>query len=227
MAFPPLFNPPVRGTIISGPIEWDWRDPKGQRKLATVADHILWSYAMLSVTRQIMNAREAGKPDRFHGGRTKWASIVMTQYQEQRKNISTLDRDDRLAQDGVRVCAHCGIMVPSYEWDHLIPQSRLDGEYVAFNQVRSCRPCNVSRGNKDFMLWHRQRRSFPTLGTLRRYLKLCYFYAKQTGCLEVPVPDAVEDGLPFDPRHLPRKFPAAADLVWDYAHPETRMPGSG
>ena len=206
-------------------IKWDWSDPKRLRKLVTVEDHILWSYAMLSITRQIMEGRRKGKPDRFHGGRTKWANIEMTQYQRQRRNISTLDRDDALAQDGIKVCAHCGISGPKFQWDHLIPQSRLVGEYVALNQVRSCPNCNMSRGNTDLMDWHRQRQTFPTLGVLRRYLKLCYFYARRGGRLGVPSDEAVQDGLPFDPRYLPRKFPGIEHLVWDYAHPNN-MPDS-
>ena len=203
---------------------WVWSEPKRQRELTTVEDHILWTYAMLSVTRQLMKGRSSGKPDRFPEGRSKWANIEMTKYQRQTRNISTLDRDDRLAQDGLRVCAHCGTTAPEFQWDHLIPRSKLAGEYIALNQVRSCPSCNMSRGNKDLMLWHRLKQTFPALGVLRRYLKLCYFYAKQCGCLGAPACDAVQSGLPFDPRHLPRKFPEVEALVWDYAHPEAETP---
>lgn len=201
------------------PIRWDWSNPTRQRKLVTVEDHILWSYAMLGITRQIMEHREKSNPDRFPGGRTKWASIEMTRYQRHQLNISTLDRDDALAQDGIKICAHCGTSAPKFQWDHLLPQSRLSGEYVALNQVRSCPHCNRSRGNKDLMWWHRQKQTFPTLSVLRRYLKLCYRYAKQNGCLDTHASSAGHDGLPFDPRHLPRKFPAVEYLVWDYAYP--------
>ena len=204
--------------------KWDWSDPKRQRSLTTVEDHILWTYSMLSVTRQIMADQQRGNPNRFPGGRTKWANIEMTKYQRQELNISTLDRDDRLAQDGLRVCAHSGVVASEFQWDHLIPRSKLAGEYIALNQVRSCPSCNMSRGNKDLMLWHRQNQTFPSLGVLRRYLKLCYAYAKQCGCLGNPTCHAVQSGLPFDPRYLPRKFPAAEVLVWDFAHLESEQP---
>lgn len=82
----------------------------------------------------------------------------------------------------------------------------------------------MSRGNRDLMLWHRRNQTFPAMGVLRRYLKLCYFYAKQGSCLGTPACDAVQDGLPFDPRHLPRTFPEMEALVWDYAHPEAETP---
>jgi len=144
--------------------------------------------------------------------------MLMSHYQDGRRHIRDMDRDDRLAQDGALVCAHFGCVAPEYQWDHLIPRSRLNGESIPLNQVRSCPRCNASRGNKDLMTWHRQNKSFPSLGVLRRYLKLCYFYSKQRGLLDERAEDAVADGLPFDPISLPRKFPAVDLLVWDYAY---------
>lgn len=198
---------------------WDWPDPNRHRALVSVDDHILWSYAMLSITRQQMRDQQRGKADRFSSGRTKWANIEMTRYQRRKVTISTLDRDDALAQDGAKACAHCGTATPPFQWDHLVPRSRLKGGYIAFNQVRSCRHCNTSRGNMDLMGWHRRNRTFPALGVLRRYLKLGYFHAQAARLLTIPADQAILQGLPFDPRLLPRKFPDAQILVWDFAYP--------
>lgn len=203
---------------VEGMDNWAWKEPRRLRRLGTVEDHILWTYAMLSVTRRFMNERARGKSKEATQGRTKWANIEMSKYQRGQLNITTLDRDDRLAQEGERVCAHCGDINSEFQWDHLIPRSKLNGEYVALNQVRSCRHCNASRGNKELTLWHRQKQTFPALGVLRRYLKLCYFFALQRGCLKHPAGEAVADGLPFDPRNLPLLFPKVEVLVWDYAH---------
>ena len=74
------------------------------------------------------------------------------------------------------------------------------------------------------MLWHRQNQTFPALGLLRRYLKLCYYCAKQNGRLGDQAVDAAKSGLPFDPCQLPRKFPPAEMLVWDHAYPESVPP---
>lgn len=205
---------------MSGPTPWDWHDPKRLRQLVTVQDHILWSYAMLSICRQMMAAASHGKPDRFAGNRVKWANIEMSRFQRGERNISTLDRDDVLAQDGRRVCAHCGLAKPPFHWDHLIPRSKLAGETIALNQVRACPPCNLTRGATDLMLWHRQRHTFPTLAILRRYLKLCHQIAASRGLLELPTDVAIAKGLPFDPRYLPRRFPNVQDLTWDFAHPD-------
>ncbi|AMY69091.1 HNH endonuclease [Frigidibacter mobilis] len=202
------------------PIRWDWSEPKRMRGLASVEDHILWTYSLLSVSRHIMKCGKSGKPYPYLGGRTKAANILMSSYQKQQRNIGTLDRDDALAQDAASACAHCGCTAPRYHWDHLIPRSKLNGGYVALNQVRSCPRCNTSRGDRELMAWYRANSTFPTLGVLRRYLKLCYFYSVQRGCLGQPVEEALLTGLPFDPRELPRKFPPVEALVWDYGYPE-------
>lgn len=203
---------------MSGVIAWNWAEPQKQRQLKSVADHVFWPYAMLSISRQIMQDKARGAPDRFPGGRTKWTNIEMSTYQKELRNISSLDRDDMLAQNGDRVCAHCGANGPKFHFDHLIPTSKLSGAHIDLNQVRSCPSCNMKRGNKDLMLWHRQAQTFPTLGVLRRYLKLCYFFAKDRNLLHEAAEDAVHNGLPYDPRLLPRKFPDVTILIWDHAY---------
>jgi hypothetical protein len=198
--------------------KWNWQEPKRIRKLTTVEDYIFWSYAMLSVSRRAMAASLKPKQSLFTDGRTKAANILMSKYQNKELNISSFERDDRLAQDGNFICSHLGCKIEKWHWDHLIPRSRLGAECIAYNQVRSCIRCNTSRGNKDLMGWHRTNNTFPSLGILRRYLKLCYFYAEHNKLLEKCAQTAVANGLPFDPRLLPRKFPPIGDLVWDYAH---------
>ncbi|MDT8856111.1 HNH endonuclease signature motif containing protein [Paracoccaceae bacterium Fryx2] len=205
---------------MSGKNNWDWSDLKRHRRLLTVEDHIFWAYSMLTVCRQLEKCATAGKPNPYPGGRTKATNIIMSKYQQKTLNISTLDRDDALAQDGTPVCAHCGSTSPVYHWDHLIPRSKLNGKYIALNQVRSCPHCNTSRGDKDLMVWHRQRMTFPSLAVLRRYLKLCYFYAEQHNQLNQAVDSSVARELPFDPTNLPRRFPPVGMLVWDFSYPE-------
>ena len=201
--------------------EWNWDKPKRWRKLHTVADHVFWCYSVLTVTRTIMECVKAGRPHPYSGGRTKAANIVMSKYQKNLLTISNLDRDDALSQMASPICAHCGNSAPAYHLDHLIPQSKLKSDYVGLNQVISCPRCNTSRGNKDLMEWYRNNMTFPSLGVLRRYLKLCYFHAKQRGYLNLSVEEALQKGMPFDPSKFPEKFPPVSDLVWDYAYTET------
>ncbi|WP_113912214.1 HNH endonuclease [Roseovarius dicentrarchi] len=181
-------------------------------------DYIFWSYSVLTVTRVMMECEKAGRNHPYSGGRTKASNIVMSKYQNKIFNISNLDRDDALAQMAAPICAHCGDTASAYQLDHLIPRSKIKNDYIGLNQVISCSRCNASRGNKDLMEWYRQNMSFPSLGVLRRYLKLCYFYAKQRGYLNLPVEEALLSGIPFDPRKFPEKFPPVKVLIWDYAY---------
>lgn len=197
---------------------WQWEEPKRQRKLHTVGDYIFWSYSMLSVSREIMERTRKGEPSPHPNGRTKAANILMSHFQGSQKKIRDLDRDDRLSQDGAHVCAHFGCLSSKYHWDHMVPRSKLYGLYIPLNQVRSCPRCNISRGAKDLMGWHRENQTFPSLGILRRYLKICYYYSQQHGYLDLSVENAVLERLPFEPRNFPRKFPSLEQLVWDYAY---------
>ena len=198
---------------------WDWQSPKRMRALKTVEDHILWSYSLLSVSRRMMKECKSSGANILEGGRTKWATIEMSKYISGKRVISNLDRDDILSHNGIRTCSHCGITLNDYHWDHLIPRKQLKGRYLALNQVLSCAACNQNRGAKDLMIWHSERNTFPTLSVLRRYLKLCHQYSHQNGILLMAIESAAESGMPFNPQHLPKKFPPIHDLVWDFAYP--------
>ena len=202
---------------------FDWHDRgRKQRKLVTVRHHIFWCYSALSVSRRFMKEAESAG-DGWVEPRVKLTAMinVMTaKYLDGALTMASLDRDDRLALDGDRVCMHCGKYAAKYHMDHLLPQSRLDGVFVECNQVRSCESCNLSRGNKDLMIWHRQKQTFPSLSILRRFLKVSFRVSERMGILDVSEEEARQNGLPFVPSALPRRFPPVRDLVWDYAHPE-------
>lgn len=107
-------------------------------------------------------------------------------------------------------------------WITCIPQIKVKNDYIGLNQVTSCPRCNIGRGNEELMEWYRQNMAFQSLGVLRRYLKLCYLYAKQRGYLDIAVEKALQEDMPFDPRNLPEKFPPVNQLVWDYAYLEAQ-----
>ena len=105
--------------------------------------------------------------------------------------------------------------------DHLIPQSR-GGLEVPHNTVTSCASCNRQRGNKDLMVWYRQRNTFPCMALMRHYLKLCHACADRMHMLDIAPEDALANGLSFDPRLLPSIYPPADQLVWDWRFPDKR-----
>ena len=201
---------------------FDWRDRgRNQRKLVTVRDHILWCYSALSISRRLMKeAHAAGDgwvEPRSH--LSKMINMMTKEYLDGRRKMRSLDRDDRLALDGEKVCMHCGSSAAQYHGDHLIPQRRLNGVFVEYNQVRSCPRCNLGRGDKDLLIWHREKQTFPSLSILRRYVKIGFRVSERMGMLDLPEDEARTEGLPFVPSALPRRFPPVGDLVWDHAHP--------
>lgn len=49
-------------------------------------------------------------------------------------------------------CAYCNRELP-LEMEHFIPLSKL-GEFSVNNIICACKPCNSSKGNKDFFEWY-------------------------------------------------------------------------
>lgn len=134
-------------------------------------------------------------------------------------------------------CCYCGSRV-DLTLDHLIPQVR-DGKHSADNLVVACRSCNSSKNKLDFLEWMAKKGIFPSIGLLRRYLKLAIHYCMENELMDillepkqVPRPKqpslfddlemdnhpeqcaAVRLALPFKIELIPHKFPEPADLVW-------------
>lgn len=201
---------------------FDWRDRGGnQRRLVTVRQHIFWCYSALSVSRRFMKVAKS-EGDAWVEPRqrlTKMINVMTTKYLEGDLTMASLDRDEGLALDGAKVCMHCGDNAGRFHMDHLLPQSRSNGVFVECNQVRSCPSCNLGRGNKDLLVWHREKQTFPSLSILRRYLKIGFRVSERMKMLDLPEDEARKEGLPFVPSALPRRFPPVGDLVWDHAYP--------
>lgn len=168
-----------------------------------------------------MEEIRAGKPYPLPKGRTAPTNVIFTRYRGQDLRITPLDRDDIQAQNARATCVHCGATVPQYDWDHLIPRSRLQGMHLPLDLVRSCPGCNRSRGAQDLMGWYLRRGVFPSLRILRRYLKLCIPCATTQGLIDTPVGKAIARGLAFDPRALPE----VAGLVLDYTEAQAKRAG--
>ncbi|MDB5392147.1 MAG: hypothetical protein JWM11_7793 [Planctomycetaceae bacterium] len=122
--------------------------------------------------------------------------------------------------------------------DHLIPQFS-GGKHSADNLVVPCRSCNSSKNRHDFLEWMAKKGIFPTLGLLRRYLKLAINYCIENELMSIllepkqvakPKQPSLFDDLEMD-NHLeqcaaarltlpikieliPHKFPRPAELLW-------------
>ena len=70
------------------------------------------------------------------------------------------------------------------------------------------------------LAWLAERKQFPPLLLLRRYLKLAVAHATEAGLMDCPL-DAAPSPLPFSLTHVPRNYPPPPELrLWIVALPE-------
>lgn len=186
---------------------WDWPEPKFRRRLSTVRERILWSYALLSVSRQRMKLGEHGS-----NSRSRDANILMSRMLSGDIRMRSLERDDAQSQEALRFCVHCGTSHGPFHWDHLIPRASLEGITVPYNIVRACQSCNCRRGATDLMIWYRQERRFPALNVLRRYLKVVWQLCEVRRVLDLGHEETARGVVPIDLLALPRRFPPVEQL---------------
>lgn len=174
--------------------------------LATVRDAIAWSYANLAC------AHSALKAERIKHAQIDWM-IRAKLYRGIRMGtmkMGDLFDDERLKLTAQPTCAYCGTDGP-LAIDHLIPRASGGGDREN-NLVRACRSCNSSKGKSDLLAWFAHRQQFPPLMLLRRYLKIVFAECGASQLLDCELVDPRLKDLPFDLQHLPREFPALANL---------------
>lgn len=66
-------------------------------------------------------------------------------------------------------CAYCGEQTENLEQDHFVPVS-CGGEYTIENIVPACKPCNLSKGSRDFWEWYKVQ-SFYSADRISRIMK--------------------------------------------------------
>jgi len=145
--------------------------------------------------------------------------------------------DEKWKMDTSNACCYCGRQ-SDLTLDHMIPQFS-SGKHSADNLVVACRSCNSSKNKTDFLEWMAKRGEFPTLGLLRRYLKLVIHYCIEHKLMDIALEprtrskpkqaslfdkfesltapeqcDTTIRALPFKIELIPHKFPDPIDLVW-------------
>ena len=133
-------------------------------------------------------------------------------------------------------CCYCGSRA-ELTLDHLIPQFK-GGKHSADNLVVACRSCNSSKKALDLLEWMRKRHEFPSLGLLRRYLKLAIQYCIENNLMDIALkaaenavprqlilfddaekchsplnPADAVGSMPFSISLLPHRFPDPPDLI--------------
>ena len=193
-----------------------------QRKpqIETVRDHIAWSYANLARAHAALRDGVTAYQRIHHIIRNKIFHGLVNGSMKMRP----LYDDERVKMVFPRACCYCGA-IERLSIDHLIPRMR-GGAHDADNLVWACRSCNSSKQGHDMLEWMKQKRSFPSILLLRRYVKLVARYCDEQGLLSTPLLEALQQPLPFALSLLPHSFPPLTELrLW--VPPETRETPEG
>jgi hypothetical protein len=120
--------------------------------------------------------------------------------------------DERLKLTLPQACAYCASR-ERLAADHVVPR-HLGGPDVGDNLIWACRTCNSSKGAMDLLAWYAEKREFPPLLLLRRYLKLAMDLCIERELMDRSVADA--NALRMEVARVPTKFPPPAALkLWN------------
>lgn len=148
----------------------------------TIDDVVNYYYAWLVISKA------AGKMDEF--------GFVTYQFKKLKQGqIKMADRNGeiRVQMKSAPVCVYCGDEADG--WDHVIPRNK-DGPDVMYNEVRACKSCNSSKGDKDLVDWWvntlgREERTLPRI-PIGIYLKYAHDWHKMRDSLSTLANDLTE-----------------------------------
>jgi len=176
-------------------------------EITTVGEVLHWSYANLAMAHAAVTA----KAEKYGRMQFMIRSRLYAGLNKQTMSIGPLADDERLKMILPQACCYCG----SREFlsaDHLIPTKR-GGANAGDNLVWACRSCNSSKCAHDALEWLAQRKQFPSLLLLRRYLKLAIEMCRERNLMNAPIAEAPE--LPFSLSAIPQAFPPPSELrLW-------------
>ena len=176
-------------------------------EIATVGELLHWSYANLAMAHSSITA----KAEKY--GRTQFMirSRLYAGLNKQTMSIGPLADDERLKMLLPQACCYCGSR-DYLSVDHLIPTKR-GGANTGDNLVWACRSCNSSKCACDALEWLVEKKQFPPILLLRRYLKLAIEMSRERNLMGVALAAAPE--LPFSLSAIPRAFPQPSQLrLW-------------
>ena len=155
----------------------------------TIEDTIFYYYAKLVI------AKSAGFEHNFG-----FITDSFKKLKSGRITMSDYDREIEKQMNSRNVCVYCGKKSDSF--DHVIPRS-LGGPVGTHNEVKSCKHCNSSKGDRDLIDgWHNQEvKEYDELprNPIGIYLKFSHDWHKMNHSLGMPAND-LGDLKPFDRR---------------------------
>lgn len=177
----------------------------------TIREQIAWSYANLARAHAALDDGVAKYKVVHHAIRNRLYHGLLSG----KMSMRTIYDDERLKMTVPQACYYCG-STASLAVDHLIPQIK-GGSDEADNLIWACRSCNSSKQGREMLVWACSKGFFPSVLLLRRYLKIVARYCDQNGYMDAALDEDVGEGMPFDVRQLPTRFPPLAELkLWVY-----------
>lgn len=174
--------------------------------IQTVREHIAWSYANLARAHTALADGSTSYQQKDHIVRSRLFKGLCSG----RMSIRSLYDDERLKLSMPRCCVYCG-RTGALSLDHLIPRYAGGGD-AADNLVSACRRCNSAKGARDMIVWHVERKTFPSLMLLRRYLKLVADYCEKADVMDQSLVEIEALQMPFALAALPHNFPPLSEL---------------
>lgn len=176
-------------------------------EITTVGELLHWSYANLAMA----HAAVSEKAEKYESRHYAIRSRLYKGLTRQTMNPGSLVDDDRLKMVLPQACCYCG----SREFlsvDHLIPTKR-GGADSGDNVVWACRRCNSAKCARDVLEWHQERKQFPSILLLRRYLKLALEICRERALMDSPLSSDLD--VPFSITAIPWTYPAPSQLsLW-------------
>lgn len=175
----------------------------------TLGELLFCSYANLGMAHAAVT-KGASSYDRVH---YMVRSRLQKGLRDGTMNVRSIAEDEKLKLVLPQSCCYCG----SREYlsvDHLLPRAK-GGSHSGDNMVWCCRSCNSSKGSKDVLEWLHERKEFPPLLLLRRYLKLAIEICDERQLRDTPLDVARGLGLPFLIDAIPLSYPRPMELkLW-------------
>lgn len=176
-------------------------------KPTTVGELLHWSYANLAMAHAALST----KAEVY--GRTHFMirARLYKGLNAGTMSIGPLADDERLKMILPQACCYCA-STDHLSIDHLVPTKK-GGKNTGDNLVWACRSCNSSKCATDALEWMAQRRRFPPLLLLRRYLKLAVEMANARQLINADLQSRPD--LPFSLAAVPVSYPKPLELsLW-------------
>jgi len=186
------------------------------KEIITVREQIAWSYANLARADKALQDGVEKYGRIHHMIRAKLNKGL----RDRTMSMASLYQDERLKMTVPQACYYCG-STSKLSVDHLIPRIK-GGADESDNLIWACRSCNSSKRDRDMLQWMIDKKSFPSIYLLRRYLKIVMRYCESNGLLDLELEEVLKKTLPFDLSLLPHTFPPLNEMkLWVY--PEGEM----